>query len=442
MNHSPKVPPASSKPLGHSRTEGVKTLLGDPRKAIIKLALPIIIAMSAHTIYNLADAIWVSGLGKGAVAAIGFFFPFFFMAMAISTGLGVGGGAAISRRIGAKDKAGANNVGVHTIIIMVIIAALFTVPFFIFTETIFILVGAESVIDMVVAYSQIMFAGTIVIFFSMIATSLLRAEGDAKRSMWVMMLGAILNICLDPIFIYTLDLGVAGAAWATMISMSISSLILFYWLFIRKDTYVSFDLRRFHWKKDIVTDISRVGIPASVMQAAMAFTMLIMNLIIVWLASEDGVAVFTIGWRVVTIAVLPLIGIATAVTSVTGAAFGAKKLNKLKISYFYSIKLGLVISVIVGIVTFIFAPEIAAVFTHAKDAALIKDDIILFLQINCFFYPGVAFGMFSSAMFQGTGKGMNALAVTILRTVVLAPPLGLIFALYFNLYIFTVLCLI
>ncbi len=420
-------------PPHHLQTKGIKTLLGDPKKAIIKLAWPMIIATSTHTLYNLVDAIWVSGLGADALAAVGFFFPFFFIVMAISTGLGVGGGAAISRKIGAKDKAGADNVGVHTIVMMITIAIAFTIPFLIFSDKIFLFIGAKEVLDKTLAYGRIIFSGTIIIFFSMIATSILRAEGDAKRSMWAMTLGAVLNIFLDPIFIFTLGLGVAGAAWATMISMSISSTLLFYWLFVKKDTFVSFNLRAFKWDRRILKDISGVGIPASIMQMSMAFTMLIMNLIIISVADRFAVAVYTVGWRVVTIAILPQVGIATAVTSVTGAAFGAKNLEKLKTSYYYSIRLGLLIATVAGIVTYIFAPQITTVFTYGEDAEKIEDDLLVFLQIICLFYPGVAFGMFSSAMFQGTGKGINALIVTVIRTILLAPPLGFLFAVYFDL---------
>jgi putative MATE family efflux protein len=415
-----------------SHTKGVKTLLGDPKAAIIKLATPIIVAMSAHTIYNLVDAIWVSGLGAGALAGVGFFFPFFFMSMAISTGIGIGGGAAISRRIGAKDKVGADSVGVHTFIMMVILAIAFTIPFLIFSEPIFLAIGAGDVIDYTLAYSRIMFGGTIIIFFTMIATSILRAEGDANRSMWVMMAGAIINIFLDPIFIYTFGLGIAGAAWATLISMSISSIILYYWFFVKKDTFITFNFKGFNWNKHILKDIFKVGIPASVMQVSMAFTMLIMNIIIVFIAGYQGVSVYAVGWRVVTIAILPLVGMATAVTAVGGAAYGAKNYEKLKISFYYAIKLGLIIATIVSIVTFIFAPQITSVFTYSEDTKEIADDIIRFLQIICLFYPGVAFGMFSSAMFQGTGKGTNALTVTILRTLILAPPLTLLFSFVFK----------
>jgi putative MATE family efflux protein len=278
-----------------------------------------------------------------------------------------------------------------------------------------------------------MFGGTIIIFFTFIATAILRAEGDVKRSMWVMMLGAIINIFLDPIFIYTLGFGIAGAAWATMISMSISSILLFYWLFIKQDSFVNFNFKKFSWDKNILNDISRVGIPASVMQVSMSLTMLIMNLIIVSISGKNGVAVYTIGWRVVTVAILPLVGMATAVTSVSGASYGAKDLNKLETSFYYSIKFGMIIATIAGIFTFVLSPQITAVFTYAEKTTEIADELILFLQIIFLFYPGVALGMFSSAMFQGTGKGTNALIVTILRTLVLAPPFTLLFAFYFQL---------
>ena len=111
-------------------TKGVSTLLGEPKKAIVKLAVPMIIAMSAHIIYNLVDALWVSGFGQdiftsaevadvgtGALAAVGFAMPFYMMIIAISIGIGIGGGSAISRRIGANDKKGADNIAIHSIII-------------------------------------------------------------------------------------------------------------------------------------------------------------------------------------------------------------------------------------------------------------------------------------------------------------------------------------
>ncbi|MGB7533112.1 MAG: MATE family efflux transporter [Halobacteriota archaeon] len=412
-------------------TKGVETLLGDPKKAIIKLSLPMIAAMSVQAIYNLADAIWVSGLGADALAAIGFVFPFFFLAMGLSNGLGVGAGSAISRRIGARDKLGADNVAVHTIVIMLLLAVAFTIPLFAFATQIFALIGAGKTVGMTVAYGQVIFAGSILIFFTNTANAILRGEGDARRAMYAMALGAGLNIVLDPIFIYTFGLGIAGAAWATLISLGVSSIIMLNWLLFKKDTYVSFSFSDFKCSKDIVMDIFRVGLPSSVMMLSMSFMMLIMNVIIVTVGNTDGVAIYSTGWRVVSIAVLPTMGIATAVVTVSGAAFGARSFEKVSIAHLYAVKIGLMIEAAIAVATFIFAPQIAAVFTQAEGAAHIASDLTIFLRIISFYHPTISFGMLSSALFQGTGKGMNALIVTVLRTLILTPLFTVVFA--FNL---------
>ena len=112
-------------------TEGIKTLLGDPKKAILKLSMPMIIAMLVQTLYNFADALWVSFLGPDALSAVGFFFPFFFMIMSVGSGIGMGGSAAISRFIGAHKKEEADNVAAHTIVLMAILGIIITIPFFV-----------------------------------------------------------------------------------------------------------------------------------------------------------------------------------------------------------------------------------------------------------------------------------------------------------------------
>ena len=414
-------------------TRGVKTLLGDPKRAIIKLAIPMIVAMSVQTIYSFVDAIWVSGLGPDALSAVGFFFPFFFMIIALSTGLGVGGAAAVSRRIGGRDKSGADSVATHTMVLMFITAIIVAVPFFFAIGLIFARMGAGRVTPLATSYARVMFLGTILIFFAHVASALLRAEGDVRRAMYAMMGGAGLNILLDPIFIYTLNLGVAGAAWASVIAMSVSSTILFYWVCIKRDTYVSIELKDFRFDKAILSDILRVGLPASLMQIIMAFSVFLLNLIAVRVGGTDAVAVFTTGWRVTMFATLPLLGIATAVTSVTGAAFGAGDYDKLNLGFIYAIKIGLLIELAVAIVTYILGPQITSLFTMSDEAMRIAHDLIVFVRTMCIYYPAAAFGILSSAMFQGVGKGIYSLAVTTVRTIVLVVPLTYLFAISFGL---------
>lgn len=409
-------------------TEGVKTLLGNPKRAIIKLALPMIVAMSVQTIYNLADALWVSGLGADALSAIGFFFPFFFMIMALATGLGIGGSSAVSRKIGARDKAGADKVAAHTIVLMFFIALIITIPFFLFSPVIFAKLGAGKIAPITTSYARIIFGGSIILFFVNIASALLRGEGDVKRAMYVMMGGAGLNIILDPLFIYTFKLGVPGAAWATVLSLLVSASILFYWICVKQNTYLSITLKGFRFDKVVIKDILRVGLPASLLQLTMSFSVLLLNSIVVKVGGTDGIAVFTTGWRVTTVAVLPLLGMATAVTSVTGAAFGGQEFKKLDIAYLYAIRIGLIIELCIAALTYIFAPQIVTLFTMSKDAVRISNDLITFLRVMCIYYPTTAFGILSSAMFQGTGKGINSLIITFFRTIILAAPLAFIFS--------------
>jgi len=409
-------------------TNGMDTLTGDPKKAIIKLALPMMFAMSIQTIYNLVDTFWVSGLGADALAAVGFVFPFFFASIALSNGLGIGGGSAISRKLGARNKHEADNVAVHTMILMLILVVMFAVPLYFYAESIFTLIGAGDTVGLATSYGKVIFAGSILMFFPNVASAILRSEGDTKRAMNAMVLGSVLNIILDPIMIYQLDMGIAGAAWATVISLGVSSALMANWLFFRKDTYVSFDFEDFRFDRGILRDIFRVGIPASFQQSSMALMMLIMNIIIIYVSNTDAVAVYTVGWRVATVAIAPLIGIATAVITMTGFAFGEQSYDKVSFTHVYATKMGFLVETGIAVLTFVLAPQIAYAFTMSEGASHITDDLIVFIRIICIFYPTVSLGLLSSSLFQGVGKGINALAATILRALIFVPLFALVFA--------------
>jgi putative MATE family efflux protein len=341
----------------------------------------------------------------------------------------VGAGAALSRRIGARDKLGSDNVAMHSLYMMMGTSFIVVAIFIPLTRTMFAAMGASGdVLDMTVQYSYIMFAATPLLFFMNWATAIMRSEGDVTRPMWAMTAGAIINMVLDPIFIYTLDMGVAGAAWASVTAILITVFPLVYWMFIKADTYVTLQRSTFEYSNHIVKDIMKVGLPATFMQLSMSVSMLLLNVIIIDIGGTDGIAVFTTGWRVVMVAILPLIGIATAIVTVTGAAYGARQYDKISVALNYSIKVGFAVEVVIAALTFLLAGPIATMFSTGEGGDRIKDDLANLTRIMAFFYPFVAFGMFSSSMFQGTGKGMNALAVTLLRTIVFTMAFVLVMA--------------
>jgi putative MATE family efflux protein len=401
-----------------SMTEGVKLLLGDPKKAVVRLSIPMIFAMGLSSLYNIVDRIWVSGLGESALSATGYYFPLMMLAIAFTTGIGVGGGAAVSHCIGARDQARASSAALHTLVISLFFALLFTFPFVFFSRPIFILMGVRTALEDTVGYATIMFAGTVFLFFTNTANALLRGEGSAKKAMYAIASGAVLNVFLDPLFIYVFGMGVEGAAWASVLSMALSSLPLVYWLFIEKKSYIRFRFRGFRIDGAIVRDIANVGIPAVLMQGAMSVMMFLITVILSAIGQDKAVAVFNSGWTVAMMATLPLIGMGTAVTSVSAASFGARQYQKLRVIHGYSVKVGLLIELAIALLTALGAPFISVIFTWSPKTRHLAPEITAFLRVIWIFYPAVAGGMLSSALFQGVRKGFYSLIVTLLRTIV------------------------
>ena len=400
-------------------THGVRTLRGDPKKAILKLSAPMMVAMVVQALYNLVDGIWVAGLGADALAAIGLFFPFFMIILSLASGIGIGGSSAVSRWLGARTKEVASTAAEHSLVIGLTVGFLLVALSLPFLRVLFRAVGATGrVLELTVQYGRVLVIGAPLVVFGNIANGVLRGEGDTKRAMVAMLLGSGLNIALDPVLIYWLGWGVAGAAWATFISVALSWSIMAWWLFLRRDTYVDIRFRSFRLDRRITLEILRVGLPASFSQLSMAVAMFVLNAIVVKAGGTDGVAVFTGAWRIVMFGLVPLFGIAMGVTAVTGAASGARNAEKLETGYLFGVRVGLLIEAGVSAAILIFAPALAHLFTYSRGAAHISGHLIHAMRILACFLPTVPLGLLTSAMFQGIGRGENSLAVNVLRTLV------------------------
>jgi putative MATE family efflux protein len=409
-------------------SEGVAILTGDPKKAIVALSVPMIIAMLLMSSYNVVNAIWVVGLGSDALAAVGFMTPVFMVLLGLGTGIGAGATSAIARKIGAGDRTGAGNGAVHALLLSLVVSAIITLPLVIWAEPLAILFGAGDTAGLAVAYGQVLFAGSFFILFVNIAYGVLRAEGDAKRTMYAMVAASLLNIVLDPILIYGFGLGIAGAAWGTVISLAAASIVLCYWFFIKRDTYVCLSRQVFTPSRMMVSDILYVGIPASVEYLLMSALSIVLNLMLVMVATTDAVAVFSVGFRVVSYGIVPIVAIGTAVVSVAGTAYGAKQFAKIRISHTFSILFGLAIALCVSSITWIFASPIASIFSYSQESAHLYPGIAAFIGVMCFFYPFVPLGLLSASVFQGVGKGPTSLVLTFMRSLVFALVFAYLFA--------------
>ena len=401
------------------KNENVEMITGDPKKAINKLSIPIIASMFLIFANNIIDSIWVAGLGAEPLAALGYVTPLFMIMVGFGNGLGAGGNSLISRYIGAEDKHSANNAAIHNLILSFIVSIIITALFLTFLKPLLVLMGASSVLDYAMEYAFIIFAWTFGLLVPPIVGGAFRAEGDIKRATVPIALAAIINMILDPIFIYVLNMGIAGAAWATAIGPFISLLLMFYWIFVKKDTYLSYSRKDFHNNFKMYKDILVVGIPASLEQLVLSVLTIFVNYMLTIVSGPTSVAVYTAGWRIVNIGMLPAIGVGTAAISVAGVAFGARKYENLRVVARYAVKVALIASIIVCIILIVFSNQIAYIFSYSESSAELAPLIASFLQIMSLFILYVPFGASSGNVFQGVGKGTISFLLTTFREFIL-----------------------
>jgi len=328
----------------------------------------------------------------------------------------------------ANNKKGADNAAMHSILITIAVSAVATVILLLFLPNILLVMGAGVTLSLAIEYGQIVFGGLIFLIFSSVASGILRAEGDVNRPMYAMAATSILNIILDPIFIYYFGWGVSGAAWATVLSSTIACIFMIYWLLIKRDTYVSFAKKDFKASWNVVKNILLVALPASVETLVMSVLGIVLNIILVITGGAEAVAVYTAGWRVVMMAMIPPIGIGTAAITVAGAAYGARKYENLSIALSYSAKLGVGIAVVTGILSYVFAGNIASIFTYSPESAFMAPSIAAFLQVMFLFYLTVPLGITASSIFQAMGKGVTSLILTVIREVLFVAFFAYLFA--------------
>lgn len=418
----------------------IEMITGDPKKAINKLAFPIIASMFLIFVNNIIDSIWVAGLGPEPLAALGYITPLFLILVGFGNGIGAGGNSLISRYIGAEDKHSANNAAIHNLILSVIVSVVISIVFLLFMESLLNMMGASSVIKYAMDYGFIIFAWTFALLMPPIVGGAFRAEGDVKRATVPIALAAVINMILDPIFIFTFNWGISGAALATALGPFISLLLMFYWIFVKKDTYLSYNIKDFSNDWSMYKDILVVGIPASLEQLVLSVLTIFVNYMLTIVSGPISVAVYTAGWRIINIGMLPAIGVGTAAISVAGVAFGAKKYENLRVTARHAVKIALIASIIVCAILYLFADQIAFIFSYSENSAQLEPLIASFLQIMCFFILYVPFGASAGNVFQGVGKGTISFILTTFREFILVLIFAYLLGFVFNMGEFGIYC--
>ena len=377
-------------------------------KLLFTMSLPLILSMLVQALYNIVDSIFVSMKGEAALGAVNLAFPMQFLMTSVAVGTGIGINSLVSRRLGEGRKQEADKTATYSLMLGI------------FSWLIFLLLGIFAVHPLIsvftndpetyqysVEYLSIVFIFSIGIFVEVNIEKTLQGTGNTVFPMAFQLVGAITNIILDPIFIFTFDLGVKGAAIATVIGQIFSMIFALLVLFIRKNGIkVDFSFfKKIDWK--VIIDVYRVGLPSIVMQSIGSFMIFGLNLILTGF-SITAVNVLGVYYKLQSFIFMPVFGLTHGVMPIMGYNYGAKNKDRLIKSLKYSLFIALVIMGIGLIIFQVFPRELLAMFNATDDMYAIGIPALRLISL-CFLPAAV--GIMFSTVFQAVGRGIRSLII-------------------------------
>lgn len=345
-------------------------------KALLALGLPTMIGMMINALYNLVDAYFVGGLGTSQMGAITVAFPLGQVVVGLGLLFGNGAASYISRLLGHGEKEIANKVASTALYSSIFVGAVVIICMIIFLDPILKLLGAtDSILPYATTYASIYVISSIFNVFMVTMNNIMTSEGAAKTTMCALLTGAVLNMLLDPIFIYVLNLGVAGAAIATAISQIISTMVYLCYV-LRKKSVFSFSIKECCFSKEIISEILKIGIPTLVFQLLTSLSITLINM----QAKEYGdsaIAGMGTVTRITSMGSLMVFGFIKGFQPIAGYSYGAKKYERLYEAIKTTITWSTIFCIIFGLVMALFPTTVISLFTkgdiemiHVGQAAL------------------------------------------------------------------------
>ena len=382
-----------------------------------KLAIPASVGTLFQTFYNIVDTFFAGKISPEALSALSKSFPIYFIIIATSIGVSVAGTSLIGNSIGENNKKNILYYFSHIIIYGLIISVFITFLGLNYSEKVFLLMGSNSeVTNLGTAYTDIIFYGSILFILVVSLNSLLHAEGDTKTYRNVLIISFFLNIILNPIFIFGFlfipALGVKGIAIATLIAQLVAFIIVLIKVIFNervKEISKEFFYIKYFYIKNIFFQSMPITIAISgySIAATIVFTY-------IGLSSEYAVAGYGAATRIEQVVLLPILGINTAIISIIAQNYGANLLERVKETYFVSIKYGLFIMIISGVLVYLTA-EIVPTFFSSNPEVL--DFSTRYLKISAFILPAYPIFFLSNGFFMALKKSENAMLNNILRNV-------------------------
>ncbi|PAB56902.1 MATE family efflux transporter [Anaeromicrobium sediminis] len=380
-------------------------------KALIALSLPAIIGMLVNAVYNAVDTMFVGMVGTAAIGAVSLSFPILMLLSTVGLTFGIGGGSYISRALGKREIDNANKAANMALFTTLVLGILSTILGLVFMDKIVNMIGASATIKpYAIEYLRVIILGSVFIMGNMTMNNILRAEGSSKFSMIAMSTGALLNIALDPLLIIKFDMGVGGAAIATVFSQIVTFIMLAGYIFTGK-SMLKISIKNLKFDKEIYNDILKIGTPTFVRQLTTTFAMMLMNGIAATFG-DSVVAAMGVTNRVIIIGMYVIFGLSQGFQPLAGFNYGAKSYDRLKETIKITIRWASIFTTCVSIVFAIFAEPIIMIFS--KDPAVIEVGVTI-LRALCVLFPFFGFQAVYSSLFQAMGKAKEASILALSR---------------------------
>ncbi len=391
-------------------------------KLLFTMSLPIMISMLVQALYNVVDSMFVARVSENALTALSIAFPIQNLMIAVSVGLGVGLNAVVSRALGAKDTKGVNRAATNGIMLMFICGLLFMLggatlvrPYFEMQTDI------EEIVTSGIDYTSIVMMGSMGVFMQILFERLLQSTGRTMLTMFSQGIGAIINIIFDPIFIFGYfgfpKMGVAGAAYATVLGQWIAALLGLI-LNIRMNPEVSINMKGFKPHGATIRLILSIGIPSVVMQSIGSVMTFLMNQILIAFSST-AVAVFGVYFKLQSFVFMPVFGLTNGTVPIVAYNFGARKGDRMKKTIQYSVYAAIVI-MICGALIFQSIPDKLLMLFDASDEMLRVG--VPALRIISLSFPLAGFGIGAGAVFQALGFSVYSMIISLIRQLVVLIP--------------------
>lgn len=371
-------------------------------KALLAMGIPTMIGMLVNAFYNLVDAYFVGGLGESQMGAIAVVYPLGQVVVGLGLLFGNGAGSYISRLLGRGDKEKANQVASTALYSSIGVGAVVIIASVVFMQPILKLLGATpSILPYATVYGSIYIISCIFNVFNVTMNSIVTSEGAAKTTMLALLMGAILNIILDPIFIYSFDLGVAGAAIATAIAQICSTGVYLIYILQKKSVF-HFRLGDFTWTRENMAEIFKIGVPTLIFQILTSLSISLINNA-AGNYSDSAIAGMGVVTRLVSMGSLSIFGFIKGFQPIAGYSYGAKKFDRLQEAIKVSVLWSTVFCVIFGLILVIFPTAIVSQFTKG-DMEMIRIGVAS-LRVNGITMMFFGFYTVYSSLFLALGKG-------------------------------------